>query len=636
MVDFNLGVIGFGFIGRALVHGFNSYANIKIYDKYDNNYDSIEDTVKCSDVIFVGVPTPMSDDGSQDLASMDDAVAEVVTYADSRKIIVLRSTIIPGTTRTYAKKYPQHDFVFFPEFLTEKTANLDFINPSRLIFGGEPKITAKIVEVFKTRFKHTQVFETTWEAAELVKYVSNCFSAVKIAFTNEVYDMAAFIGVPYDDIRDMWISNGWVGNMHTDVPGHDGDRGYGGKCLVAGTKLMTSDRELVNIEDIKVGDLVFDGDDFTEVTKVGSRMVNSTVKVVSRGRAIHGSEDHIHMIYRDDRLIEIELKDVTEDDYFYIPVPPKLLTDLEINILNPNNKKKVWHDSYRPTSTFYRLIGLYLAEGCSGIYSKQREIYWSFGPHEEKLADEVCTILKELDLNGYKRFQVTDGTYGVSRCWIVRCRSMWLYEVFSYLSLGNRASNKNVPLLDNRSARSVISGWLEGDGSYFDNTIEGYSDSQSLISSIDTMLLSLGINAVVMKKGKELRVSTRIQVQELAALVNRFEFKNDNYKTDTIYASPTMKELDFGWLTKVNGVKRLPGECVFSIETKSHRYVANNILTHNCFPKDIKAIYNWAESNGLTADMCKMADVINERVRGVADWNDIKGATSKNNYRKED
>ena len=65
-----IGIIGFGFLGRALAHGFVLHANIKIYDKYDNTYDTLEETVNQSDYIFVGVPTPMNDDGSQDLSNI--------------------------------------------------------------------------------------------------------------------------------------------------------------------------------------------------------------------------------------------------------------------------------------------------------------------------------------------------------------------------------------------------------------------------------------------------------------------------------------------------------------------------------------------------------------------------------------
>jgi len=226
-----VGIIGFGFLGKAMAHGFYLHMDIKIYDKYDDTYDSLEDTVNDSDFIFIGVPTPMNDDGSQNLSSMDDAVKSVVEVAETRKTIILRSTIVPGTTRNYANKYKNHGFVFCPEFLTERQSKLDFINSSRIILGGPQESVDKVEELYRVRFTHTPIYKTTWEAAETVKYMNNCFFAIKIAFLNEMYDVAEHIGVPYNDLRDMWLADQRIGNSHTDIPGHDGHRGYGGKCF---------------------------------------------------------------------------------------------------------------------------------------------------------------------------------------------------------------------------------------------------------------------------------------------------------------------------------------------------------------------------------------------------------------------
>lgn len=225
-----IGIIGFGFLGTALAHGFALHADIKIYDKYSGVYDNLEDTVNESDFIFIGVPTPMRDNGSQDLSSMDDAVYNIVNVADKKKIIVLRSTIVPGTTRGYAEKYPDHEFVFVPEFLTERNAKLDFINSARIIIGGGEAVW-DVEELYRIRFTHTPIYTTTWEAAEVVKYMCNCFFAVKISFLNEIFDIAETTGESYENIRDMFLSDCRIGNSHTDVPGHDGDRGYGGKCF---------------------------------------------------------------------------------------------------------------------------------------------------------------------------------------------------------------------------------------------------------------------------------------------------------------------------------------------------------------------------------------------------------------------
>jgi UDPglucose 6-dehydrogenase len=230
----NIGIIGFGFLGKAFAHGFSLHANIKIYDKYDNTYDSLKDTVNSSKFIMIGVPTPMRDDGSQDLSNTDDAVKSVVDIADKKKIIVLRSTIIPGTTRNYADKYLNHDFLFHPEFLTERSAKLDFINAARIIIGHQKdnnKAAKELEVLYRSRFSHIPIYLTTWEAAEVVKYMCNSFFAVKISFLNELYDVANHIGIPYNELRNMFLADARIGNSHTDVPGHDGNRGYGGKCF---------------------------------------------------------------------------------------------------------------------------------------------------------------------------------------------------------------------------------------------------------------------------------------------------------------------------------------------------------------------------------------------------------------------
>lgn len=228
---YTIGLVGFGFINSALAYGFALHVDIKIYDKYNNIYDSLEDTVNSSDFIFIGVPTPMNEDGSQGLSDIYDAVQSVAEVAKSRKIIILRSTIIPGTTRSLATKFNEHTFLFVPEFLTERNSKLDFINMARIIIGSENRAANDLEKLYRTRFTHTPIYHTTWEAAEVVKYMSNSFFAIKVSFLNEMYDIAKHIGVPYEELRDMWLADQRIGNSHTDVPGHDNSRGYGGKCF---------------------------------------------------------------------------------------------------------------------------------------------------------------------------------------------------------------------------------------------------------------------------------------------------------------------------------------------------------------------------------------------------------------------
>jgi UDPglucose 6-dehydrogenase len=228
----NIGIIGYGFVGKALEYGFKHYVNIKIFDKYNNVFNTLEETVNDSSIIFVGVPTPMKEDGSQDLSNMADALKNIDKVAKTKKIIVLKSTIVPGTTRMFANIYPQHDFIFNPEFLTEKNANEDFVNSTRIVLGGDKQAVNDVEKLYRIRFEAVPIFKTTLESAELVKYMGNCFLAMKVSFCNEFYDIAQFLNIDYDELKEIWVADGRMGNSHISVPGPDGHRGYGGKCFV--------------------------------------------------------------------------------------------------------------------------------------------------------------------------------------------------------------------------------------------------------------------------------------------------------------------------------------------------------------------------------------------------------------------
>lgn len=227
-----LSIVGCGFVGMSLYNGMSPCFDIRIYDKFKKGYHTLKETVNHSHFIFVCVPTPMNDDGSQDLSNLNDAIKSIVKIAkDKRKIIIIKSTVLPGTTRQLSKEYYQHGFVFNPEFLTERTALLDFINSNRIILGGSLGDTLLVKELYRVRFPHTPIFRTDFEQAELVKYVGNCFFALKVSFMNEIYDICDHLDIGYEEIKKLFLADGRVANSHMDVPGPDGHRGFGGKCF---------------------------------------------------------------------------------------------------------------------------------------------------------------------------------------------------------------------------------------------------------------------------------------------------------------------------------------------------------------------------------------------------------------------
>lgn len=236
--DVKIGIIGKGFVGTAVAHGFShqtSYgANIKIYDIDPvKSQHTLEDTVNNSDFLFLSVPTPSGKDGTMDLSIVENALQSMNDINQNKNnIVLLRSTVVPGTTKYLQEKFSNLRFVFNPEFLTERSATFDFINQSRVILGGEEKYTNKVKKLYKDRFgQYLPVLETTFQTAELIKYMNNCFFATKVSFLNEMKLISDKVGSDWDLAIEGFVRDGRIGHSHLSVPGPDGKLGFGGSCF---------------------------------------------------------------------------------------------------------------------------------------------------------------------------------------------------------------------------------------------------------------------------------------------------------------------------------------------------------------------------------------------------------------------
>ena len=227
MKKFNVGVIGNGFVGEAISFAFSSVADMYIYDTNRSRcLNDIESVHNC-DFVFVCVPTPMFEDGSQDLSYVESAFEK----ATDRPVYVLKSTVLPGTTENLTKKYPNFKIIFSPEFLTERTAKLDMLTQSRIILGGELSLTEKVKILINERFKTKNIIQTDSKTAELTKYMNNTFFATKVSIMNEFKLICDKIGANWEDALRGFVSDGRIGDSHLNVPGHDGKLGYGGTCF---------------------------------------------------------------------------------------------------------------------------------------------------------------------------------------------------------------------------------------------------------------------------------------------------------------------------------------------------------------------------------------------------------------------
>jgi len=238
MKNKKIGIIGRGFVGSAVQFGFSANtgcdAEVKVYDKDPNkSLHTLEETVNDSDFIFLSVPTPSNIDGTINLDTVDKALSDINNISNREdNIILLRSTMIPGSTRVFQNKYPDLNLVFNPEFLTERSANFDFINQSRYIFGGNKENVKQAANLFRWRFgKSISTIETNYETAELIKYMNNCFLATKVSFMNEMKLVSDKCDANWEMAVEGFIRDGRIGHSHIDVPGHDGKLGFGGSCF---------------------------------------------------------------------------------------------------------------------------------------------------------------------------------------------------------------------------------------------------------------------------------------------------------------------------------------------------------------------------------------------------------------------
>ena len=236
----HIGIIGHGFVGRAVEFGFDTENTvIRIADpRYSSTTKELFTTDGFEpDVVFICVPTPMGDDGSIDASILLDVCNELHRYGNGC-VAVIKSTVTPDKLMECFDVYD--NLVYSPEFLRESTANEDFVNPDMHVFGTyNTNAAAKIAALYNghSRCSPCPHFVVKPEVASLVKYTINCFLATKVTFFNELYDVFGQMGMTdqYDDFTEILSNDPRMGGSHMQVPGPDGRRGYGGACFAKDT-----------------------------------------------------------------------------------------------------------------------------------------------------------------------------------------------------------------------------------------------------------------------------------------------------------------------------------------------------------------------------------------------------------------
>lgn len=230
----SIGVIGNGFVGSAIVKGFLQYNDVKVYDANESKAShSLIDTIK-QDIVFVCLPTPMFKDTLEcDISYITNFFNTIITLpCNPNTIFVIKSTVPIGTTEDLCKKFNPIKIIHSPEFLTARTALIDFITPSRNVIGGKSENGTNLVkELYEYRFPGVKCFLMSSHESEFIKYFTNTFFATKVSFFNEMFLLVEKLGLNWNTILEGVMSDGRIGISHYQVPGHDGDFGFGGTCF---------------------------------------------------------------------------------------------------------------------------------------------------------------------------------------------------------------------------------------------------------------------------------------------------------------------------------------------------------------------------------------------------------------------
>lgn len=224
----SVGIIGYGWVGKAMRQMFpDAYT-------YDDALlqGSIprmsKDDAYAADIVFICVPTPNKPDGSLDASVVEECVARV----NYKSLVVIRSTVQPGTCDYLAKRY-KRPVVFQPEYLGETTAHplLDPKTRPFLIFGGDKRYTRKVIELYQTVYNaNVLIRQTSLKEAEVIKLSENRAIAFKVAQCQELYDVCEAANIDYYTVRDAVYADDPRFNLWWTFV-YPESRGFNSKCI---------------------------------------------------------------------------------------------------------------------------------------------------------------------------------------------------------------------------------------------------------------------------------------------------------------------------------------------------------------------------------------------------------------------
>lgn len=241
-----IGIVGNGVVGNATAESLRDHVDdVLIYDiKLEKSKNTLDDVLDC-DLVMICLPTPqVNAAGALSIDTLQ--LCGVLSYAHMQRPsgnYVIRSTVPVGFTKDISRTLP--NVVHWPEFLTARTAVEDAKDPARIVIGVPDRIVTicchKLTELcrkvwdgngpFGMSDAPTPTFVVSSDESEFIKIAQNTISAVKIALMNELRCACDAWVLDWQRCLEVLLYSGWINPMHTQVPGPDGKRGFGGTCL---------------------------------------------------------------------------------------------------------------------------------------------------------------------------------------------------------------------------------------------------------------------------------------------------------------------------------------------------------------------------------------------------------------------
>ena len=229
-----IGIIGFGYVGGAIAWAHRDQ-DIIIRDPKLKASADLDKFVDC-DAVFVCVPSPCVDstleNGKCDTSILEQTLKKLLFVLINKQIpIICKTTAPPSVYARLQKEYP--NIVHCPEFLTAANNLTDYMNTEYFVLGGQYDWCVRAREVIHlgVSVTHDRFIITDIKTTALYKYMMNSYLATKVTFMNDFKLLADAEGIDWNDVKTLITYEDRIGKSHMDVPGPDGQFGWGGACF---------------------------------------------------------------------------------------------------------------------------------------------------------------------------------------------------------------------------------------------------------------------------------------------------------------------------------------------------------------------------------------------------------------------